>query len=350
MRAKRIGGITERLGTAWLASYRRFGGGPPAHPDGSRTPLPRRPRIPYIYTVYAPRLRRAALPLQLPLPARRVASGGAGRARAGARLRGARDHRRMLGRRRRARASRREGRRAAAHRSAASSRSTTARSSCCSPPTAQSYGDLVAADHARAAQRGQGHATRSRATTSRLAGVALPRAVDAARSARHGRDDAARATTARWIARRVRRARAWIARRAVRARRRRARGSPRCAALGRAHRPAAGRRGRRAHARARAARAAGHADRDPPAHAARRNAATRCIPTASGTCARARGSRRSIRRALTDATLDARASAARSRSTSCATSIRDEIVPRGRDARVAPAQAHRAKARAALWR
>ena len=49
-------------------------------------------------------LRRAALPQQLLVPARRIASGGAGRARARARLHRAGDHRRMLVRRLGARA------------------------------------------------------------------------------------------------------------------------------------------------------------------------------------------------------------------------------------------------------
>ncbi len=68
-----------------------------------------------------------------------------------------------------------------------------------------------------------------------------------------------------------------------------------CTALSRHSRLAARRRRRRAHARARAPRAAGHADRDPPAARRSPNAATRSTPTASGICARARGSRTSIR-------------------------------------------------------
>ena len=60
-------------------------------------------------------LRRAPLPQQLQLPDRRLAPGGAGRARGRARLRRARDHRRVLARRRRARAPRGEDAAAAPH-------------------------------------------------------------------------------------------------------------------------------------------------------------------------------------------------------------------------------------------
>ncbi len=81
---------------------------------GRNHDLAPRHQIPYIYTVtllrHASRLRRAALPVELLVPARRVASRGIGRARAGAGVRGARDHRRMLGRRCGARAFRGEER------------------------------------------------------------------------------------------------------------------------------------------------------------------------------------------------------------------------------------------------
>ena len=60
------------------------------------------------------RLCGAALPVELQLSARRLASGGTGRAGASARLQCARPHRRMLARRRRARAWRRQGMRPAA--------------------------------------------------------------------------------------------------------------------------------------------------------------------------------------------------------------------------------------------
>ena len=68
-------------------------------------------------------------------------------------------------------------------------------------------------------------------------------------------------------------------------------------------------------------RAAGHAHRDPPAARRCSRRATRCIRTASGTCAAARGCASSIRRRCWPRRARS-PSAAASRSTSCATSTR----------------------------
>ena len=123
----------------------------------------------------------------------------------------------------------------------------------------------------------------------------------------------------------------------------------RCGALVARERAAAGRRRRRPHARARAARAAGHADRDPPEHAARR-LRLRALPQRRAAPALARAARddlsagaarRDASRSRERCTLFARRAALR-------VSRGDRAA--GRDAGVASARADRSGARSPLSR
>ena len=124
--AKRCGAEVEPVAPKARARHRGpFSFGRPARVRRLSTHLV--PRVKYrIFMRYRPvapervrlprasRLRRASLPVQLQLSPWGFASGGAGRARACARLRRDRDHRRMLGRRGRSGASCGEGDRAEA--------------------------------------------------------------------------------------------------------------------------------------------------------------------------------------------------------------------------------------------
>ena len=100
-------------------------------------------------------------------------------------------------------------------------------------------------------------------------------------------------------------------------------------ALGREHGLALRRRGRRAHARARAQEAAGRDDARSASSARSPRRAAGCSPTASATCAPSAGSRRSIPRACSPPRSTSPA-AARSRSTRSATSIPRSSCPRAR--------------------
>ncbi len=208
-----------------------------------------------------------------------------------------------------------------------------------------------AAHHARAApgEKGQLRAVarrrrrRSQAGCSRCGcrddGFAADDVDDAAERAR-----TKRLLTARWVAATFP-GRAWIAVELFARAGERAR-LARCAELSRGDRAAAGRRRRRAHARARAARAAGHADRDPPAqpiaecgHAllSQRRAAPALARAArddlsAGAARRDRRDRRALH------VLARRAALRISRGDRAAR----------RHAGVAPARAHRGRARAAL--
>ena len=172
-----------------------------------------------------------------------------------------------------------------------------------------------AADHARAAQRGQGQ-LRADARRRRGAGAALPRAVAAAQIGPGPIRIARRALVRRRLPR-PRLDRAWNSSRAP-------------ATVARlAHLQALARRtglplvaaGDVAHARARAARAAGHADGDPPAHAARRMR-LRALPQRRAPPALARAARHALSARADRRDAGRRRSAARSRSTNCATNIR----------------------------
>ena len=129
----------------------------------------------------APRLRRTALPVELLVPARRVASGRARRARAGAGLRGARDHRRVLVLGHRPRASRGEGGRPPARRRQRD-HARRRREARAARHRSRELRQPVATDHARAAQRGEGQLC---ALPRRRRGVRgrPPRAVGAVRRA-----------------------------------------------------------------------------------------------------------------------------------------------------------------------
>ena len=155
-------------------------------------------------------LRGAALPQQLQLPARRLACGRAGGAGEGARLRGARHHRRMFARGRGARAlGREEDRRQTSklHRSARSSRSTAGCAWWSSRATAPDTGGCRGSSRAAGARRGEGqlfaHARRRRRIRRRSPNARHARAVAAA-----ARADAA--GQGEWIARTFA-GRAWIA-------------------------------------------------------------------------------------------------------------------------------------------
>ena len=135
------------------------------HFDTVHRGLPYRSCLPS-HSSHAPRLRRAPLPVEFFLPARRVASGGAGRARASAGLRGARHHRRVLVLGRRPRARRGEERRAAArHRQRGDARGR--REARAARHRSRELRQPVATDHARPAQRARRAATRCRAPMSR---------------------------------------------------------------------------------------------------------------------------------------------------------------------------------------
>ena len=277
---------------------------------------------------HAPRLRRAALPLQLQLPARRLAPGGAGRSA------------------RRRSATRRSRSPTNARSPAWCARTSRRRTAACSSSSAakfaladglklvllatdrDGYGNLSRAHHARPAPR------------RRRAAIAL----DARRPRRRrcrgclALLDAAGRRPATATTRRSQRA---LARRALS---RAAPGSPSscCARAGRPRAPRA----------LRGARASEPACRwSPPAtctctcararalqdmltairlqHAGRASAATRCIPTPSGTCARARGSRASIRRELLAETAARSPSAARFSLDELRYEYPEELVPPG---------------------
>ncbi len=287
---------------------------------------------------HAPRLRRAPLPVQLHLPPRRVAPGGAGRARESARLFGAGADRRMLARGHGPRASRRPVRRPAAgrRRRVHARRRHEARALRDRP---RHLRRSRAADHARAPQRGEGRVC-AVARRCRGARAERPRAVAAAGGVRRRRAGPHRALAARG----VRHARV-DRHRPVRARRR-----PRIAralrdAVAR-QRAAAGGGRRRPHARARAAGAAGHADGDPAEDAAlrlrlRAPSERRAAP-ALARAARHALSARAARR-------DGRARGAlRLLARRAALRISRGDRPAGRDAGIVAAQAHRRGPRASL--
>ena len=210
-----------------------------------------------------------------------------------------------------------------------------------------SYGDLaqLITRGRRSAAKGTlraRRATTSRRSRRRCLALWLP-ALDPRARRRRRR---CRVATARWIAD-VFADRAWIAvelfaRAGDRAR------LARCAALARASGPAAGRRRRRPHARARAPRAAGHADRDPPEARRSPSAATRSIRNGE----RHLRSRARLAHALSAASCSprrvaiARALHVLARRAALRISGGDRAA--GRDAGVAPAQAHRGGTGAAL--
>ena len=147
------------------ASYRRSaatpGGGTLGDPSADSVeyrifirliPLLRAPDAGSETALHAPRLRRTALPVELHFSARRVAPGGAGRARPRAGLRGARRHRRVLALGHRPRASCGEGRRPPARRRQRghARRRNQARAA---RPRPRELRQSVAIDHARTAQR-----------------------------------------------------------------------------------------------------------------------------------------------------------------------------------------------------
>ena len=232
-------------------------------PSGIRQGSPREPSI-----IHASRLRRAALPLEFLVPVRGLAPGGARPARAGAGLRRAGDHRRLLARRHRPGAPGRPRRRVAADRR----QRARARLRAAPRPAGDRPRQLrqsLPARHPRAAPGDQGRLRRRprrrrrvRGRPPRPVGAARPAVAHAARPRRHagrggslGRRDLPRPQLAR--------------RRALRRRRRPA--PPRAVGGARAVlRAAAGRRRRRPHARALPPRPPGHADRDPPRHPAGR--------------------------------------------------------------------------------
>ena len=221
--ARRSGRSGRRRWRAWGAAVREAGGA--RHQLASRIlPAIRRgPGRPSEYRILYRRYRYTGTFMQRMLPAYaelhclsnfsflRGAShpGGARRARAGARLRGARDHRRMLGRRRRARASRGEGRRAAArHRQRVHARRRhEARAARHRPRRATATSSQLITRGRRSAAKGT---LRADARRRRGARAALPRAVAAARSAR-GRSTRPAARCGALRSRDVFAGRAWIA-------------------------------------------------------------------------------------------------------------------------------------------
>ena len=234
-------------------------------------------------------------------------------------------HRRMLARRRGARARRGEGSTALQLIIGTEIRLADGPAPGAARDRPRGYGNLSALITRGRRARGKGsYRLDARRPRRRRRAARLPRAVAARTTTRPHRDDAALA------ARSVFAGRAWIAARAAARRPRRSRRSSRPAQDSAQPRPAAGGRRRRAHARALAPRAAGHADRDPPRHARWPRPAMRCTPTASATCAR--GAARAPVSART-----ARRDAARSRSAALlARQLRyeypEELVPAGRDA------------------
>ena len=262
-------------------------------------------------------VRRTALRQQLLVPARRLASGGTGRSRTHARLLGAGDHRRMFVRRRGARAPGARAGAVAAHRrraihadpgtnalgddprlvllaSSRTATATSANSSRCAPAGAQGQLPAAAPTTSRAARRRAGAA---RATA---APVAVNPARRGARSV--ARFSCAQLLQGSWPARCLP-GRCWIGLRTDAQR-------GRCGALERTRRRLAAHRRCRwspagdVHMHVRSPQeAAGHADRDPPAHAARRSAARTSRPMPSATCAPLDGWRASTRRSCSRETL-----------------------------------------------
>ncbi len=245
-------------------------------------PVGARPRRRHAAVTDAPRVRRAALPVELLVPARRVAPGRARSPGAGVGLCGARDHRRVLARGDRPRASRGEGSPPAARdRQRADARRR--REDRAARHRSRELRQPVAVDHPRSAQRGEGQL---RALSRRRRGVRRRSARAVAAFGSRVRDDFRREAVA--LSNRIAKSRRILCPtfhsplgrghlsrprvahcRAFRPRRRPcpARALRDARATGRT---AARRRGRRPHARPRAARAAGHAHRDPREKTARR--------------------------------------------------------------------------------
>ena len=248
-------------------------------------------------------------------------------------------HRRVLARRRRARASGGEGLRAAArHRQRVhAGRRREARAA--RAPTARATATWRSSSRAAGATRPRARYALTRDDVAALAAGLLALWVPPDRRSRRRRGDAL--DHRRAGSRDVSRPR-WIAVELAVARRR-PRAARRARRAGAGERAAAGRRRRRPHARARPPRAAGHADGDPPAHAARRMR-LRALPERRAAPALARAPRHD----LSAGDCWPRRSPIAERCTFSLDELRyeypEEIVPPGRDAGVAPARAGRGRA------